>query len=673
MSVFWLLAAKESLRAALNGSTVGFEPWIERIDAVLVEAFAKQTILVRDYFRGYREFYGIVILFVEVHPTNESSPGRFQSPGTYIVKVAFDNAQPALQKEIAAWNKSRPKHLRSDSVFVSLEAHPDDKNPKLLVYGDAQAGLGGRNVVSLEYAWTQSCRFGVPLPESIDRELRTLYDRMGAHFFPHAHLEPASKYLSAHRPDLQILLDRYNETVMVTADRDRRHDHKRRQLRRETLALLANDHEYYADPIDLLAGLKAAGVGPEVLRGTGHGDLHGRNIQVSITNDEVSHPAVYDYERFHTENFPAWDFIRLEVETSVRLLDRFGERSSLAGFIQQCLTFWRHVAERTKAVNDHTTISTELKLPGPEWNRLADRLVQLRLLAHEHLGKNRGRVYEWLDEYELLTTWYACRAALYDNYEPRWTVAALIAAGVAARRLMRRLPATVELSHRRRFVEARNLARSDDSARRLQGQQELSQLCDLFPHVLEIKEELALVLIKLTRNTEAEQLLNAVAISYDHTSAEIPCRWGALWKRRAFAEPGFDLHSLQEALKWYRRAMEIEPANYYPRINVATLLLILGKHDESQKEAENTQANLDSCEKRDHWWLATKGEATLLEGKDIQAAFEWYRRAVNHRDCKPSDRHSMRDQLKFLRRHLDEPLRAKLSDEFLESSFSPQA
>ncbi len=677
MSVHWLLAAKETLRAALNGSELGFEPWIQRIDDVLKNVFPEQTVIVRSYFRGYREFYGVVILFVETQPANAMTRGRFHSPGTYIVKVAFEEMREALKQEIAAWNNSRPKHLRSDSIFVSLEAFPDDVTTEALVYGDAQAGLGGLDVVSLEDAWNQSCRFGVPLPESIDRALRTLYSRMGFHFYPHAHLEPPTTYLTSNRPDLQELLNRYDENVPVENDRNKRHDARRRQLRRETTALLVdnskypNNTEYFADPIDVLAGLKAAGIGPEVLRGTGHGDLHGRNVQVSVTNDEVSHCAVYDYEKFNTGNFPAWDFIKLEIETAVRLLDRFGHKSNASTYVQQCLTFWRHVAERTKAFDHGSSNSSDIQLPGPEWVRLADRLVQLRLLAQEHLGKSRGRVYEWIEEYELLTAWYGCRAGLYENYEPRWTIAALVAAGVAARQLMRRQPAQTELGHRRRFIAAKKLARSNNAEDRVKGEKALAELSRSFPHVLEIQEEHSLVLIRLSRFQEAEQILNCVAQSYDHTSAEIPCRWGSLWKRRAFATKPFDHHSLEESLKWYRRATELEPTNHYPRINVATVLLILERRAESQAEATRTLECLDTDGQRDHWWMATKGEATLLEELDVSAALEWYRRASTHRECQPADRQSMRDQLIFLRPHLTERTQALVTEDKLNDIFSP--
>jgi len=467
------------------------------------------------------------------------------------------------------------------------------------------------------------------------------------------------------------LLNRYDECVAVGTDQELRRDPTRRQLRRETVALLAEKHEQFADPLDLLKGMHRSNVGPAILRGTGHGDIHGRNIQVSLSGDEVTHCAVFDYEKFHKENFLAWDFIKLECETAVRLLDRLGDPDHRGQFTQQCLTFWRHVAQRTAAFDRGAKVSVSQteSLPGPEWTRLANGIVQLRRLAYEHLGQNRGRIDDWLDEYELLTAWYGCRAGLYDNYAPRWTVAALVGAGVAARRLMRRLPADVELSHRRRFVAASQLARSDDTDQRTQSEQLLADLSRDYPHILEIQEERTLVLIRLGEFEKAEQLLNSVAEKYDMTSAETPARWGSLWKRRAYASKSVDQYALEQSLKWYQRATEYEPANFYPRINVATLLLILGRPLDSQKQAAITLEQLNASKAQDHWWLATTAEATVLKGDDIATALEWYRRAVANRDCQPADRNTMRRQLELLRSHLPERTREQLTDATLNDVF----
>ena len=671
MNVYWLLAAQERLRAELHGLPDGLEEWLPRLNAVLAEIFSGQVVLVRDRYSGYRPFDGLVILFVEVQPGAESQAGRFPSPGTYIVKIAFDKKRAVLKGEIDAWNNARPGYFHSDNVFVSLEAHPNDKDPVALVYGDANAVLGQRNILSLEEAITQSCRFGVPEPESVERILRTLYERLNNRFFAHSHLEPALVYLNGSRPNLGDMLARYDETAPPSTDPNREHDELIRQIRRETLAVLAAHHEQYADPIDLLRGLKAAGTGPAVLRGTSHGDLHARNVQVAVVDDEVSQCAVFDYESFNPGNFVAWDFIKLELETASRLLDRFCARE-MPTYARECMQFWHRVGQRTAASDPHAhpAVTSGREQTSEALQRLEDLLVSVRVMAHKYLGSNRGRAFDWEAEYELLLAWYASWAALYPNYEPRWRIAALAAGGVAARQLIRRMPAQAELSHRRRFIAAKDLARGTDSI--AAGAEALRALAADFPHVLEIREELALAYIKLHRFEDAEAILEGIDSRYrtDYTTAETPSLLGSLWKRRAYAATPFDRFALERSLVWYRRAADRHHWDeFYPRINMATLLQILNRPAQAREEAKKVVDLLKLQERVDFWATASRAEAELLLGDDVPLALEHYRNAASDRDCRPMDRRSMRDQILFLRPHLTDEVRSQLTDNILAELF----
>lgn len=666
MPVYWLLSARESLRAVLHGRPLGLAERLPQINGVLADVFAGQVVLVRDRYAGYRPFDGVAILLVEIQPADGAAPGRFPSPATYIVKVALDDAR-GLKREIDAWNAARPAHLRHDNVFVSLEAFPDAAAPAALVYGDAGAVLGQRNILSLEDAITHACRFGVPAPASVARLLRSLYERLNTHFYPHAHLEPAADAMRAAAPDLGAVLEQYDETRPAADD-------KRRRYRRELVALLAADDEQFADPLDVLAGMRRAGVGPAVLRGTAHGDVHGRNVQVAVVNDEVSQCAVFDYEHFGTRNLVAWDFIKLEVETAVRLLDRTGPRD-LPGFAEACLRFWRHVAVRTRDHDRHArpALEADLELSDPAWRCLADLLVSVRVTAHETIGRNRGRAESWLNEYHFLTAWYASRAALHPNYEHRQTIAALVAAGVAARELMRTLPGGVELGPQRRLMAARRLARADDAAATDAGLARLLELAAEYPHVLAVREELALVQIKRQNFAAAEAILNDISERYDHTTAETPALLGSLWKRRAFADAAADRYALERALTWYRRALDRHPLKYYPRVNVASLLLVLGQAAEARREAEATVPLLEKAPERGFWWSATRGEVMMLLGQNPAAALRHYATAAAHADCQALDRQSMFEQLVMLRPHLEPDVRSHLSDEQLELTFSRPA
>ncbi|OWK43753.1 hypothetical protein [Fimbriiglobus ruber] len=315
MPVYWLIAASENLRAAVYGDTIhdpkAFTALRTRIDGVLAKVFPGQVVIVRDRLSGYRPFDGLAILLVEVQPDATSVPvpsGLFPSPGTFIVKVAFDGMAGELHSELRAWDTSRPAHLRSDSVFVSLDPYPSRESgrpPEALVYGDASAVLGQKNPLSLEDAVIRACRFGQPRPESIGRLLRTLYERLETHFYPCSVPVPPTEYLApTARPRLTDLLlpwrepsgsDRFAAAPPIKSGS---HDEDLRQIRRETLALLADDHAAFADPFDFLTGAwEVPGLAPVVLRGFSHGDLHGRNVQVAVVADDADHCAVFDYEK----------------------------------------------------------------------------------------------------------------------------------------------------------------------------------------------------------------------------------------------------------------------------------------------------------------------------------------------------------------------------------------
>jgi hypothetical protein len=108
MSVYWLLTAEERFRAELNQASDDVGGWLTRLNSVLTETFAGQVVLVRDRYSGYRPFDGLVVLFVDVQRGESVRQCNFASPGTYIVKIAFDERQASLRDEIAAWNSTSP-------------------------------------------------------------------------------------------------------------------------------------------------------------------------------------------------------------------------------------------------------------------------------------------------------------------------------------------------------------------------------------------------------------------------------------------------------------------------------------------------------------------------------------------------------------------------------------
>ena len=716
MPAIWLIEATESLRQATHSferDSESFELIRSGFDQVLCEVFAGQIVIVREQLAGYRRFHGVGIFLVEVQPDPSVShePGLFHSPAVYIVKTAVPERRYALLDEILAWDGAHPKHVPSDNIFMSLNPFPQrgSGDPVALVYGDAATALGARNVMSLEEAMYRSCRFGQPKPRSIVVQLRVLYDRLATHYFSRSQLAAAPEYLSENAgPSLSAVLKRWRETVApgvydplagVRNATETSADADRHRLRREVLAMSADQHETYADPVDVLTGLweqrNEPGMLPPVLRGFAHGDLHARNIEVAVDRDRVVSCALFDYEAMKPDNFVAWDFVKLEVEFAVRLLahDATQRRKPYVG---QCLTYWRYVAARVDAfdrdaavgdvqdskarrkalLNLDSRLAEDVRRLPKSILRLADTAVAIRRIAKEHLQGG----FDWQRQYDLLLAWYGVRAGLYPNYlsDTNWIVAALVGAGVSARRLIADPSAAAaderlkgETSHRSRFLRARKLARGGDAAQLDAGIAELRALRAEYPHVLEIDEESALALIESARTAEAEEVLRSIAQRYRSTTEESPARVGSLWKRRAVANSKPDVAALKMSLEYYRRAEAIHQG-YFPAINVAALLCLLGDRSGAREQSRRVLQMLDRVDplKDPFWPHATRGEAMLLCGDDPEAALRCYERAVSERDCTPRDRNSMRRQLEWLRPHLDPTVRATLTDAALNQLFN---
>jgi hypothetical protein len=715
MSVYWLISASETLRKSTHALQLldpgAFAQMQEEFSRILADVFPGQVVIVREQLSGYRDFDGLGILLVEVQPVpgKRATTSLFHSPCVYIVKVAVGHRLKDLQRELQAWDSSRPEYLRSDNIFVSLDPFParGHGEPRALIYGDATTVLGSQNVMSLEEAIMRSCRYGQPRPQSITRLLRSLYERLGTHFFSCSSLVEPAQYLAPDsRPALtDVLLQWREKRVAGCFDplaaappiQAQPNDVNRQQVRREVLALLGREYDSYADPVDLLTGFwenrDAAGFLPAVRRGRAHGDLHARNVEVAIVDDEVAHCALFDYENMRDNNFVAWDFIKLEVELAARMLTLCADQE-WPNFVRQCLTYWRFVAAGTDEFDRYHSVAADsdidaideaivlprdprlaedaMKLAKPLL-RLARGVISLRRIAKQHLGGG----FNWLREYDFLMLWYATRAGLYPNYEDKMTAAALIGAGVSGRRLVSEQVASPgperqvgETSHRPRFLHARRVAQSGEATGLQQGVELLETLRNSFPHVLEIDEELALCYIEQKNYAAAETLLHSIDARYRHTTAESPSRMGSLWKRRAVMSHPFNVQALHESLKWYRLAEAIRD-EYFPAINVATILWLLGNRAASRKQAARVLEILAQVDRsKDPFWpQATQGEALLLIGEDPQLAFQCYAQAASDNDCTPRDRQSMRRQLEWLRPHLEPATQSAIADDLLDQLF----
>jgi tetratricopeptide (TPR) repeat protein len=715
-NVYWLIRAQRGLKEALAEQLADdrdnrqFQERCQAVSGKLARTFPRaEAIVVRDRLRGYRSRPDSHVLLVEVIP--QAGPGREtvcaaeEDLTAHIVKVG-DPAE--LAKELDGWRSCKPCGLTHDSILMPLRAgapgEPPDGRPASLVYDDAYQVLGAGEVVSLEQAVLDCCRWGSPSLASIEQVLRQLFERLGTLFYNRS-------YVPAAAAELGLPLERWLNAWDEHTAPDAPHRAEQLRCRRETLGFLSRQRDTFLDPCDYLRSVaRCPAFVPRLLRGCGHGDLHGRNVLVGLVQGEASAPAVYDYEDTGPDKLIGWDFVKMETELKVRALPLLLSGPE-TGFIERVHRFEVELAERTEQIHDQGSADDDVAGP-PELRRLAAVVLEVRRQAKLHLGTRRNRAREWLEEYYFLLACYGVCAGRYATYQRRHLIGAYNAAGVAARRLSRpwtqlageitareseavallpgpgrpeapapdgfRLPPRDgEMSYHARFAFAQKWSRCGHEPWVRAALPLLGELHREYPHVLEIDEELALALLELKEREEAERVLQEVARHYRYLHEETYCRWGRLWKDRALqlrdeAGPGrgpLVPRYLGLALDQYRRAYAIRE-HYYPGINVAALLFVLGRGDESARVARAVLAALLQAGPHDDllWAAAARAEAHLLLGEDDEAE-RHYRQVVADRLCAPHARHSMRRQAELIVAHAAEATRSRWTRELFEHLF----
>lgn len=193
---------------------------------------------------------------------------------------------------------------------------------------------------------------------------------------------------------------------------------------------------------------------PRLLRGAMHGDLHGRNVLVGIVHDRAVWPALFDYEDMSVCDLVAWDFAKLETELKIRAYtemfatlgamepaanDEFKQRT--ADEKHETTAFVAAVQQSELRLNEATEMSHRLGHWPPvedkntPLERLCSILLEVRRMAQVHLGIDRGRPNDWLEEYYFVLACYGVTTARFANLNPRQWLAAYLSAGVAASRL----------------------------------------------------------------------------------------------------------------------------------------------------------------------------------------------------------------------------------------------
>jgi hypothetical protein len=454
----------------------------------------------------------------------------------------------------------------------------------------------------------------------------------------------------------------------------------------------------YLDPCDYVSYALQTGCIPPTLVGRSHGDLHGRNILVSVYRGEVDYPAVFDYGDMGIKNVLMWDFVKLETELKVRLLpilyrdpatresllhnskrirERTDERASRADRLEFAFRFERLLAERTGLIQ--CKADAEMRQPPggsfgePEdfakLARLLAILLRIRQEAALWLGYELPRQYRWREEYDFALAIYGLVHARPDwAYEPGQAECALVSAGVAAANL----PSAQDL-HRTMIHEQKTDAEIFPSyripltiAHRWWKHGKIDAAASLvrrvsqpFSHAVPLLAEHALLLADEGHHAQAKQILHPLQEGCRlFGDFETLCRIGRAYKDSGDEKweknpvPFAELHHLparqmyRHALAIYKEAFEIS-GDYYPGINAATLALLCGETEVARTLAAKV---LEQCEKMDVkaesaiWVFASEGEACLLVGRPDAAGY--YAAALDELDpSQPQPAQSMYNQL----------------------------
>jgi tetratricopeptide (TPR) repeat protein len=452
--VTWLSRAEDKVRRDL----------VARFSRELRLVFADaRAIAVAECLDGYsRNHDERVVLGVDVRTA--------ASHHTHVVKLGTVRA---VGRDFDGFLRCLQRRSVASRVFVRLRRRPLPQGRVAVIYedaarffGPAEEGLGPR---TLEYAVSRAVLDGAPDPVSVERVIRQIYTDLHRWFYRGARAN-RQRALRFYRARLRRAAERWTAEPW------------RRDMRRDLLWLLCSQDPadgsrspVYLDPCDYVGWALREGRLPPTFTGRAHGDLHGRNILVGIQRGEAEYPAVFDYGEMSARNVLAWDFVKLETELKVRLLEPLYEdpacRATLhqlgphyglrpefcqpdrrpsaetdAGAARACrlafaFVFETVLAELTRRIGRLANADS----PEPPGGRTItgnirmDRalavLLRVRQEAALFLGElqpQRGDRHAWRDEYGFALAAYGVSTAKYAPYREIEAGFALVSAGVAA-------------------------------------------------------------------------------------------------------------------------------------------------------------------------------------------------------------------------------------------------
>ena len=503
--IYWLIAAQRRFLEAMDSGRPPCEirQRYQGVCRKLAATFSNAaSVIVRQRLSGYSVRADLHILLVEVvwrcdalHAPPDGAIDEGQSPASggdticiglpdfclgelgvttqttaHVVKLADD--LQLLARELEAWESCRPVGMTHDSVLMRLRSGVERFNqatgPVSIVYEDANHVIGTGLVMPLEEVILDACVWGTPTVESIEILLKCLFERLGGDLYSRSRIKPrAQDNLTAlcEWKHLRTWLDDWKDTIWLGPEPQL----DRHRIRREVFGFLTPEPQSFLDPVDYLRSVVACPeYCPVLLWGCSDGDLHGRNVLVSVLDDDVSLPAVYDFADMGLDNLVGWDFVKLETELKVRALPMIFSGPE-PEYIHQVGRFECYLAQRTQAMHDQrgeTEEQTQAKdFAGPERaQRLARILLTIRSEARRHLGVLRHRDRQWLEEYYFLLACYGTCAGRFPSYQGlRRQIAAAYISAAAAARLLSRPWNQLEARIREAAAEAERILRAAES------------------------------------------------------------------------------------------------------------------------------------------------------------------------------------------------------------------
>lgn len=163
-----------------------------------------------------------------------------------------------------------------------------------------------------------------------------------------------------------------------------------------------------------------------------------------------------------------------------------------------------------------------------------------------------------------------------------------------------------------------------------------------------LKQRMALALAQMGSATRAQAILTPLAAK-DPPNRETLSILGRTYKDQWCANPANE-QCLRQSFDCYNRAFEIEPPDFYPGINAATVAFLLNEADKAQALARRV---LEICQAQpeDYWRDATIAETLVILG-DLDGAKQAYRAAVGPARDNLHALSSTRKQARVLSRHL---------------------